>query len=203
MENRGHIVRGCQCLGHLEAAFCSHSLPQLRAKQLSCVLKTQCFYEKSYFVTHSNDQYQLAEVFKHFPTGRMCSLRHSAHDLKPFLQEGGTHKLNKSRQQRFLCWIVALWRNPICMEAASQWLSAQYAKMFSTILGLISFPCLVPSFPMKGNRLDPAAQVKGKWDHTPYRRGGSCAGLRGWVRQPSAHLRLGKPQVIFLLVWFH
>lgn len=98
---------------------------------------------------------------------------------------------------------VALWRNPVCMEAASQRLSAKYAKMFSTILGLISSPCYVPSFPMKGNWFDPAAQVKGKWDHIPHGRGGSCAGPRGWVRQPSAPLGLGKPRIVFLLVWFH
>lgn len=66
MENRGHMVRGRHCSEHLEAVFCSHSLPQPRAKQLSHVFKTRRFYKKSYFITHSNDQYQLAEVFTHF-----------------------------------------------------------------------------------------------------------------------------------------
>lgn len=67
-----------------------------------------CF-KKSYFVTHSNDQYQLAEFLNTFQAG--CSAcRHSAPDLKPFLQEG---KIQISTATFSMLIEVALWRKTL------------------------------------------------------------------------------------------
>lgn len=84
-ENRGHMTTGQWCLltpRHLASTFAVlwAQPPTVKGKWLLC-------FKKSYFVTHSNDQYQLAEFLNTFQAG--CSAcRHSAPDLKPFLQEG-------------------------------------------------------------------------------------------------------------------
>lgn len=59
----------------------------------SCVLRTQGFYKKSRFVTHSSDRYQPAE-FLNTSQAECEACSHSAPDLKPFLQErkGGKKK---------------------------------------------------------------------------------------------------------------
>lgn len=107
-EKRGHMRTGRWCLlapGHLASILLQsfeHSLPQSRANS-SYVLK------KSYFVTHSNDQYQLAEFLNTFQAGCLAC-RHSAPDLKPFLQE---RKILISTATFSMLIEVALWRKTL------------------------------------------------------------------------------------------
>lgn len=106
-ENRGHMTTGRWCLlthGHLASTFAV-----LWAQPPTVKGKWLLRFKKSYFVTHSNDQYQLAEFLNTFQAG--CSAcRHSAPDLKPFLQEG---KMQISTATFSMLIEVALWRKTL------------------------------------------------------------------------------------------